>query len=398
MSSWKRYCVLFAAILLSLTSLRVDAQPEKLGETKDAADRILDSLFEASQNAQESWDAKQSELKDKLNARIDDTKSTLSSALSSVGSLASSTADLVADTTKLVAQFLTEDLATVEDVKESFQASATGLASTVSTLNGMVSKFAMMLHTAVPKLPSWDTIKNPKEWPQSLMTYTAQVSEAFSELAVETTKVYDGIEAKYCTPAKLAPSIKKQGKVMGPSFLLRLSSGECEFSHTQDTTVWNKETEVVCATPSLLFEKKPVHYISKHHSPVKFKSKECKREHELGEEREIVLFEINQGLDISSALQQASQRIQESFDGIMGEHENIKAELKNFADNMVADMDEMELSETVAKYDQAALDVASAMADGIVSFTTGSGQTFSNAGVRSLPGGWTVNMNADFEE
>ena len=382
--------VLFCALFAFSASTRAQDQPE----SGTSASKILDTLFEASLNAGESWEARQASLKDKLNGAQD----TLQSFASGVGNLAASTADLVADTTAMVASFLVEDLKDpIEGAKGFLQSNVDGIKQTVSTMNGLVQRFAMVLNTAVPKLPSWETIKDPKAWPKSLMTYCQQVSEAMSGLVMEATDVFDGIEARFCKPAVLIPSVKKQGKIEGPSFKLKLKSGECEFAHSPDSTKEDKEVDVVCTTPSLEFEKKPVRYISKHHTPVMFKSKECKRSVYHGEEDEIVLFEILPGLDIKAALEQASQRIQASFDGILPEHEKITSELRAFADEMVANKEEQQLSETVAKYDQAALEIAGSLADGLISFTTGSGQTFSN-GAMSLPGGWTFQTVDSLDE
>lgn len=373
--------MLFCALFAFSASARAQDQPD----SDNSASKILDTLFEASMNAGESWEARQASLKDKLNGA----QNTLQSIASGVGNLAASTADLVADTTAMVASFLVEDLKDpIEGVGGFLQSNVDGFKQTVSTMNGLVQRFATVLNTAVPKLPSWETIKDPKSWPKSLMTYTKQVSEAMSGLVLEATDVFDGIEARFCEPAILVPSVKMQGKVEGPSFKLKLMSGECEFAHSPDSTKEDAEVDVVCKTPSLEFEKKPVRYISKHHTPVYFKSKECKRSLTHGEEDEIVLFEILPGLDIKGAMDQASERIQESFDGILPEHDKITSELRAFADEMVANKEEEQLSETVAKYDQATLEIASGLADGLISFTTGSGQTFSN-GAMSLPGGWT---------
>ena len=307
---------------------------------------------------------------------------------SNIGNLASSTASLVADTTAMVASFLTEDLkGPIEGGQDLLRSNAESLKETVGTLNSLVGKMAHILSTAAPKLPSWDTIKDPKAWPKSFKTYCQQVSEAMSELVVESTNVFNGIEAKYCDPAVLKPSKKVAGKVMGPSFKLKLSTGSCEFEHNL-SKVANNTINATCTTPSVEFKKNPAKYVSKHHSPLEFKTKECARTIKKHDEKEIVLFEIKPGFDLKSALSQASQRISESFDGVLGEHDKITGDLKAFAEQMVANADETQLSETVAKYDQAALEIADGLADGLVSFATGSGQRFSN-GVMSLPGGWT---------
>ena len=382
--------VLFCALFAFSAMARAQDEPE----VDSQATKILDTLYEASVKAEQSWDARQASLKDKLNGA----QNTLQSIAEGVGSIASSTVDLVADTTAMVASFLVEDLKDpVEGAKGFIDVNMEKVSQAVSTMSNLVRRFATVLNTAAPKLPSWDTIKDPKAWPQSLMTYCQQVSEAMSGLIVEATGVFDGIEARFCTPAVLAPSTKRQGKIEGPSFKLTLSSGECEFAHSPQSSLENKEVDVTCTTPRLEFEKKPIHYISKHHSPVMFKGKECKRELAHGEEDEIVLFEIHPNLDIKSALDQATEKIQGSFEGVIDDHEKIVAELKGFAEDMVMDKDEEQLSETVARYDQAALEIAGGMAEGLISFTTGSGQTFSN-GVRSLPGGWTFETVDHIEE
>jgi len=340
------------------------------------------------------WDARQASLKEKLNQG----QAAVGNAVSTIGDLAAGTADIVAQTTAMVASFLTEDLkGPIEGSEDVFRATSNLLSETVGTVNSMVKKLAHVLSTAAPKLPSWDTIKDPKAWPQSLMTYCQQVSEAMSELVVEANTVYNGIEANFCSPAVVIPSHKKRGKVEGPAFKLKLSSGECEFAYAPTSTLKDKDIEVLCKTPKLEFEKTPAKYTSKHHSPVKFKTKECKREISKGEEAEIVLFEINPGFDLKSALDQASSRISGAFDGLLGEHDQLTGDLKAFAEQMVADGDQTQLSETVAKYDQAALEVASGLADGLITFSTGSGQTFSN-GMMSLPGGWTYQTVSEFSD
>jgi len=84
-------------------------------------------------------------------------------AVSTIGDLAAGTADIVAQTTAMVASFLTEDLkGPIEGSEDVFRATSNLLSETVGTVNSMVKKLAHVLSTAAPKLPSWDTIKDPK--------------------------------------------------------------------------------------------------------------------------------------------------------------------------------------------------------------------------------------------
>lgn len=351
------------------------------GGVKDGAQDILDGLFAASQAAGQKLDAKGEELKNRLSNRMDSAKENVQNTISGVGSVLTSTADIVADTTKLVANFLTEDLANT-DIKGSLTEAGSSMRETIGTLNGLVMKFASILHTAAPSLPSWETIKNPKEWPMSLMKYTGEVSKAFSDLAVEASEVYQGISAKYCKPAVITPSIKEPGLFEGPSFKLKLSSGNCSLEHSD----LGKGKNLTCFTPNIEFHKYPVKYTAKHHSRMEFKSKECKVEKEFGTKDELVLLELTGGVDFSTLLQQASDKIKESFESISGANDQIPGNFKGFLDEISG---EKEIAETVSKYDEGSIEAALSMVDGVVSYTNGAGNSFRSANVPTI-GGWTI--------
>lgn len=348
---------------------------------KGGAQDILDGLFAATQAAGDRLDAKGEELRSRLSNRVDTAKDTVQSAIAGAGSVLSSTADIVADTTKLVANFLTEDLANT-DIRGSITEAGSSLRGTIGTLNGLVAKFAAILHTTAPSLPSWETIKNPKQWPTSLMKYAGEVSQAFSELAIEATEVYQGISAKYCTPAQVIPSVKEPGMFMGPSFKLILSSGQCSLEHSD----LGHGKNLTCDTPNIVFEKNAAKYVAKHHSPIEFKSKECKMEKVFGEEDEIVLFEITGGMDYSKLLQQASDKIKDTFESISGANDKIPGNFKGFLDEIA---DDTEIAESVSKYDEGTIEGAISMIDGVVSYTNGAGNAFRSVDIPTI-GGWTV--------
>lgn len=348
---------------------------------KGGAQDILDGLFAATQAAGDKLDAKGEELKNRLTNRMDTAKGNVESTIASVGSVLTSTADIVADTTKLVANFLTEDLANT-DIKGSLTETGAGLRETINTLNGLVMKFAAILHTTAPSLPSWDTIKNPKQWPTSLMKYAGEVSNAFSNLAIEATEVYQGISAKYCTPARVTPSVKVPGEFVGPSFKLKLSSGKCSLSHSDK----GHGKDLKCETPSIEFEKKAAKYVAKHHSRIEFISKDCKVEKVFGEEKEIVLLELAGGVDYSTLLQKASDKIKDSFDDINGANDKLPGYLGGFLDDISGDT---EIAETVSKYDEGSIEGAISMIDGVVSYTNGAGNSLRSYNIPTI-GGWTI--------
>lgn len=357
--------------------------------TKDAVRNILDGLFQASQAAADGLNAKGDQLKERLNNRLDGAKDSIQSALSSVGSAVVSTADIVKDTTKLVAEFLTEDLANT-DLKGSLTESGAAIRDTINTLNGLVYKFASILKATTPKIPSWETIKNPKDWPMSLMTYTGEISAAMSSLAEETGKVYEGISARYCKAARVTPSKKVPGKYTGPAFKLKLSSGECYLEHLPFDQSELYKSKLTCKTPYLEWLQKPIKYVSKHHSAISFESKECKMEKTFGAEREEVLFEVMGDFDFSSALQQASDKIQESFESIAGANDRIPDEFKSFVSDISNDK---ETAETVSKYDQATVDATLSMIDGVISYTNGGGNQLRSYNIPAIGGGsWSVNQ------
>ena len=85
-------------------------------------------------------------------------------------------------------------------------------------------------------------------------------------------------------------------------------------------------------------------------------------------------------------LQQASDKIKDSFDIINGANDKIPGNLKGFLDEISG---ETELAESVSKYDEGSIEGAISMIDGVVSYTNGAGNSFRAVNVPTI-GGWTV--------
>ncbi|KAI8105773.1 hypothetical protein M9434_000354 [Picochlorum sp. BPE23] len=353
-------------------------------EARDGIQNILEGLFSATQAKAQGLSDKGDELKERLTNRVDGAKSAVQGAIQGAGSAISTTADIVADTTKLVADILTEDLRNT-DIKGSLTEAGASIRETINTLNGLVVKFATILQRAAPSVPSWETIKNPKNWPLSLMSYTGEISKAMSELVQETGLVYEGISAKYCEDAKVTPPGKVPGEYTGYGFNLKLSSGKCwlEKEEVDD----EKKKKLTCEIPSVTWEKTPIKYVSKHHTPLSFTSKSCKVEKTFGTPREEVLFELEGDFNLGDALQQAAGKIGETLESLSGENDKIPDQFRKFITDIES---QKETAETVSKFDEGTIDATLSMIDGIISYSNGGAlETLQN-----IPtiGGWQVNQ------
>jgi len=344
----------------------------------------LDGLFSATQAKAQGLSDKGDALKERLTNRVDGAKNAVQGVIQGAGSALSSTADLVADTTKLVADILTEDLRNT-DIKGSISEAGSSIRETINTLNGLVVKFATILQRAAPSVPSWETIKNPKNWPMSLMTYTGDISKAMSELIQETGLVYEGISAKYCKDPQVTPPGKVPGEYTGYGFSLKLSSGKCWLEKEEVNNESKKK--LTCEIPSVTWEKTPMKYVSKHHTPLSFTSKSCKVEKTLGTAREEVLLELEGDINLADALQQAAGKIGDTLESLSGENDKIPDQFRDFLATIES---QKETAETVSKFDEGTIDATLSMIDGIISYSNGGAmQTLQN-----IPtiGGWQVNQ------
>lgn len=154
------------------------------------------------------------------------------------------------------------------------------------------SSLGQIAMQARPELPDLKDMLHPSAWKDAAKQSSKNVVGAVGSLEEELLKAYDDLEAEFCSPAKFTPSKKMPGEITMPSFYIEAGLGDCVVNGTLNSTE-KHAYNLVCTKPYIVQEHVPGNWVSKHHSAIKFTSKECKKEKSFGEEDEVVLFEFN---------------------------------------------------------------------------------------------------------
>lgn len=234
-------------------------------------------------------------------------------------------AGAVYDVTQMAGKFLYESMENYpEEMRQSTVESMNSLAETAQDVNEAMQKIGSAARKAIPELPAVNQMLKPKAWLQKVALNNLYFQDYMSTVEEEFQLLSEGLSAKYCKEARFYPSEKKMGELVFPGgFKVKLSTKKCDvvYSHTNGT-------RVNCTNPEFSFEKYQGHWISKHHTPIRFTSKECKFEKKHGEENAIVLaeFDGHDTFDLSSAMQTVERSIVSAFE----EARNVSREVENF--------------------------------------------------------------------
>jgi len=242
-------------------------------------------------------------------------------------------AGAILDVTQLAGSFLLDSVKNYpEEVRESSRESMSELAEAANNISQALSIIGSAERDAVPKLPPIQKMNQPKAWLQKMALNNLYLQKFIDTVGEQFQSVSEGLSAKYCTEAKVTPPKKTEGELIFPGFKLKLSTKKCDvnYSHINGTSL-------TCTKPGLLFEKIPGHYIPKHHTPIEFKSKECKFEKNHGEEDSIVLIEFNghDAFDVSSVLNRVENTLVSAFresKSVSEDAENFMRQLPQLAD------------------------------------------------------------------
>jgi hypothetical protein len=209
----------------------------------------------------------------------------------------------VFDVTNMAGQWLLAGVAQYPDqARQAAQETAESLRATASDFRQFAGEISEAARKAIPEIPSRGQLTDRNAWISKIAINRMYADRFYDTVTEQFELLADGLEARYCEPAKLLPSYKKtRGELQFPGGLkLSLYTTECEILKTSH----RNGTEIACRAPRLEFEKLPARYRSKHHTPVKFKSKLCKFEVSHGDEDEIVLavFDGKNEVDMKSVM------------------------------------------------------------------------------------------------
>lgn len=237
-------------------------------------------------------------------------------------------AGAVFDVTRLAGSFLLDSVETYpEEMRKSARESMSSLTETAQDLNKAMSEVGSAARDAIPKLPPLKEMNKPKAWLQKIALNNLYFQKFLDTIGEQFQTVSEGLSARYCTEPKVTPPKKKEGELQFPGFKLKISTKKCDvnYSHINGTSL-------NCTEPGLLFEKIPGHYIAKHHTPIEFKSKDCKFEKRHGAEDELVLVEFNglDAFDISSILKSVENTMVSAFSESM----NVSRDAEKFMNGL----------------------------------------------------------------
>ncbi len=270
--------------------------------------------------------------------------------------LVMNSAGVIFDVTKLAGSFvLSSALSYPGDVWESAQESAAELRGALESAGQMASTMAGAAYK--PSLPPVKQMLHPGSWIQAGQENWAMGKESMNELTAAFAAPYSAFEDKHCTPATLVPSIKEPTKIYMPGFYMDIKMGECVVVNDEAFAdcLFNHDCpkealQIDCIKPYLEYAHLPGEIVYKHHTPVEFKTKECKIEKEHGVEEELVLFEFpSHNVDVKAVADTVSSSLGNAVGQMASSATNLAQDAANFIGGMKHEKADFE--EFVAKYD-----------------------------------------------
>ena len=182
---------------------------------------------------------------------------------------------------------------------------------------------AMMANRPLANLPPVKDALHMNAWKESLKKTGMGISNVADTFTSNVQSYVDGYSAKYCKAYQYTPPEKKLASLYGPGFKLEIGLGGC---YINEASLKQKTLDLDCIKPYISWAHVPAEWISKHHSPPIFISKECKIQKTHGPTDEIVLVEFNSTTkpNMKSITDAVNHALSDSMSG-----------MKQFGSNMV---------------------------------------------------------------
>ena len=340
---------LVAAVAISTIAL---ASAEKLGGAVDGIHNVIDGAGNVISGAASHLENKASQFIDSAG----NVYTVLKDAAGNASGLVMNAAGVIFDVSKLAGSFvLNSVLSYPGDVWDSAQESAAELRGAL----GAAGQFAGAIAGAayMPSLPPANQMLHPASWIQAGQENWHKGGQAVNEIYAAFAAPYNSFEDKHCTPATLVPSVKKPTTITMPGFYMDITMGACTVANDDALAncLFNQNCDrealqLDCVKPGLEYQHVPGEIVYKHHTPVEFKSKECKVEKEHGEPEELVLFEFtDHNIDVKEVANHVSTTVGNAVGSLAQGASNLAQEAANFIGGMKNEKQDFE--EFVAKYD-----------------------------------------------
>lgn len=221
----------------------------------------------------------------------------------------------VFDVTMMAGSWIYDSVASYpEKARQSGQEAVDSLRAAAAEVVGSGGEIMRAAKEAIPEFPSRGQMMDRNQWISKMALNRMYADRFFDTVDEELESLTAGLEARYCQPPMLLPSIKRPyGEFRYPGgFKISLHTTECEVTGASHLD----GTDFVCTKPRLELTKYPARYRSKYHTPVKFKSKECKFEVSHGDPDEIVLavFDGKEDVSVENIFSRVEYAMLEAFD------------------------------------------------------------------------------------
>ena len=342
---------LVAAVAVSSIAA-ASALGDKMGNAVDGIHTVIDGAGNVISGAADH-------LENKANQFVDtagNVYTVLRDVAGNASGLVMNSAGVIFDVTKLAGSFvLNSALSHPGDVWNSAQESAAELRGALGSAGQMVGAMAGAAY--VPSLPPVKEMLHPGSWIQAGQENWVKGKEGLNELTAAFAAPYTAFEDKYCTPATLVPSVKEPTTIYMPGFVMEIKMGSCEIANDEALAdcLFNKDCpkealQIDCEKPYLEYAHTPGAIVYKHHTPIEFRTKDCKVEKEHGKEEELVLYEFS---DHNIDLKAMADQVSSTFGNAVGQLANSATNLAQDVAGFVSKKDHAEkadFDEFVAKY------------------------------------------------
>ena len=265
-------------------------------------------------------------------------------------------AGAVWDVTKLGGSFIIDGiLGYPGDVIDSARATGADLRAMMNGLPDLAGQLAGAAYK--PSLPPMKEMLHPSSWMAAGQENWVKGKDSLNQLTAAFSAPYNRWEDEYCTPATLVPSVKEPTTIYMPGFVMEIKMGSCEIANDEALAdcLFNKDCpkealQIDCEKPYLEYAHTPGAIVYKHHTPIEFKTKDCKVEKEHGKEEELVLYEFS---DHNIDLKAMADQVSSTFGNAVGQLANSATNLAQDVAGFVSKKDHAEkadFDEFVAKY------------------------------------------------
>ncbi len=265
-------------------------------------------------------------------------------------------AGAVWDVTKLGGSFIVNGILSYPgDVLESAKASAEDMRAMMNGIPELAGQLAGAAYK--PSLPPMKEMLHPSSWMAAGQENWVKGKESLNALTSAFSAPYNRWEDAHCTPATLVPSVKEPTKIYMPGFYMDIVMGACEIVNDEVLAdcLFNHDCpkealQIDCVKPFLEYGHLPGEIVYKHHTPVEFKTKECKVEKEHGAEEELVLYEFSDhNVDLKAIADQVSTTFGNAVGQLASGATNLAQDVAGFVSKKDA-AEKADFDAFVAKY------------------------------------------------